>query len=187
MMLDGKKITKRSLDRAEERKRRAMLRKKQMQAAAAAAGICACSLILAMTRSFLAPLVRRPMEDGVIINDNQIPLAVSPFFSAKPAKPIFAMPDFSGAVSSGNGSELDMLLINPEENACYLTFEIILTATGESLYKSYMIAPAMCVERVALSGDIKKGAHEAALIIRAYDLENFAEIGSESAGFTLKK
>ena len=182
MMPDAKKIAEMALARAEEIKNRARLRKKRMQAAAAVAGVCACTLVFTLARSLHSPIATGPEEDGIIIAESQVPLAGFPFLLAEP---VFVMPDLSGGVSSGEGAELDILLINPEENVCYLTFEIVLTDTGESVYKSHMVGPNMRIERVALSGTLEKGSHKAALLVRAYDLDGFAEIGTERSEFDL--
>jgi len=120
--------------------------------------------------------------DGLVYDnftDNQVPLAgFFPPDEFTRAEPVFVMPD-SEFIFINGALELDMLLINPEENTCYLTFEIILADTGETLYQSYKIAPALRIENINLSRILDQGAYQAVLVMRAFDLYNFTELGYE--------
>ena len=68
--------------------------------------------------------------------------------------------------------DAQVTLFNPGSNVCSFLFEIILEETGESLYRSGLVPPSMCVEDVTFSRALVEGRHKAVLIIHAYDANN---------------
>ena len=76
-------------------------------------------------------------------------------------------------------------LYNPESNNCFLTFEIILADTGESLYMSGLVAPSERIEGQELARGLPEGRYKANLVIRAYDLGNYEEIWAKTGPIEL--
>jgi len=114
------------------------------------------------------------------LGNNPIPMAWSPLpvidTNAKPYIiegnniKIPVIGDFSIPADTVN---IQMILFNPENNDCYLSFTIVLTDSDKTLYSSDLIAPGMCVEDLTFSIGLNKGAHNAVVKIRAYSIEEF--------------
>ena len=66
------------------------------------------------------------------------------------------------------------MLRNPDGNTCYLSFNIILTETGDVLYSSDPIAPGAHIDEIALAGLLEKGEYAAAVSIKAYAPDDLA-------------
>ena len=185
MMPDNKEIAQRALALAEKK---AALKQKYLKIAVSAGGICAVFLFALITVYTLPLLYIFPESldsvqnnfDGLVFNefveDNEIPLAG--FFAVGSGYSKYS--EYTVA-----GGELGITLSNPEANAYYLTFEIALAETGETLYRSYMVAPGLSIEGVSLSELPEAGGYNAELIIRAYDLQDFSEIKSEKSDLYL--
>jgi len=60
-------------------------------------------------------------------------------------------------------------LSNPADSTSYLTFEVILEKTGESLYKSELVKPGNVAENFTLERPLEEGEHRAVLITRSYE------------------
>jgi hypothetical protein len=181
-MFDSREISAKAQLRAEEIKAQKKIRQQQLKFAAAMIGVGAVASAVIVTNtsviSKLAPLIDYSASEQYIItmDDNQIPLAGFQFHDDqyKPGSD-FTMPEYDSVTFSADTDRVSLLLFNSEENTCYLTFEIALTDTGESLYMSDMAAPSTCIEEITLARPLAKGNYKAELIIRAYDCENLAE------------
>jgi len=79
----------------------------------------------------------------------------------------------------------DMLLLNPKENQCYFTFEIVLKDTGNSLYSSGLVKPGMCIDEITLPSELPEGGHSAIIKIRAFSLEDLSEMNGADMEFYL--
>ena len=181
-MFDSREISAKAQLRAEEIKAQKKIRQQQLKFAAAMIGVGAVASAVIVTNtsviSKLAPLIDYSASEQYIIamDDNQIPLAGFQFHDDQyePGSD-FTMPEYDSVTFSADTDRVSLLLFNSEENTCYLTFEIALTDTGESLYMSDMAAPSTCIEEITLARPLAKGNYKAELIIRAYDCENLAE------------
>ena len=63
-----------------------------------------------------------------------------------------------------------MNLFNPEGNPCYFTFEIVLSDTGETIYKSDMVEPGKAITNVKLQHPLATGEHNAVIKISTASL-----------------
>ena len=63
-----------------------------------------------------------------------------------------------------------MNLMNPEGNPCYFTFEIVLSDTGESIYKSAMVEPGKTISNVKLNHSLSAGEYKAVIKISTSSL-----------------
>lgn len=67
-------------------------------------------------------------------------------------------------------TDVRMLLLNPDGNQCYFSFELVVE--GETYYTSKLVAPAMCIEDLTLSKPLAKGVYSATLVISTYSLDD---------------
>ena len=108
--------------------------------------------------------------------------------TAKPyigEEPSIIFPGIESVTVKTDMRNADMLLRNPESNTCYLTFEIILKDSGESLYKSGMVNPGMCIEEITLNSGLPKGEYKAVMKIHAYAPESLKELNGADAEFII--
>ena len=119
----------------------------------------------------------------LIINDVPAPLApfigqdadAVPYIAGVPYKagvltegPGYGYMQFDGIEADAGSGEASATLLNPETNACSLSFEIILQDTGDVIYKSGLVEPGMCIDKFILSETLETGEYKAAMLIRAY-------------------
>lgn len=117
----------------------------------------------------------------ILLEDDLVPLGLLSVSEA-PAIDYPAVGDLS---MPAGARDLDLALFNPNTNSCYFIFEISLADTGKILYISELMAPAAGVDGISLISPLEKGDYQAELSIRAYSLEDFSEIDSAVAAFTL--
>jgi len=129
------------------------------------------------------------------IHDSPVPLA-QPLWEDEDAKEYaegsyWQMLDHEQAGAGGQVSvesgaaEVRLVLLNPEGNSAYRTFEITLEESGETLYRSNLIKPGMCIEGFPVERPLEKGNYKAKLAIRAYDMESLDEISVANMMFDL--
>ena len=68
-------------------------------------------------------------------------------------------------------TDAKILLLNPEENPCYFSFELILDETGESLFTSKMVEPGKAIQEETLSRALEAGEYDATIKISTYSLD----------------
>ena len=90
-----------------------------------------------------------------------------------------------GTVHLPSGTtDVKMILLNPEGNPCYFTFELVVD--GETYYTSDLVEPSKCIEDLTLTKPLKKGEYDAVLKISAYSLdESLTRMNGAHAKFTL--
>ena len=110
------------------------------------------------------------------IMDGRAPLALPEFVEESG----ILYPIVGNAVLAAGEAAAEIPLRNPGGNTCLLTFEIALTETGESLYQSEFVAPSEYIEEEKLARGLAEGRYEAELIIRVYDPETKAELGTKT-------
>ena len=75
-----------------------------------------------------------------------------------------------GTVTLPSGkTDVKMVLLNPEGNPCYFTFELVVD--GETYFTSGLVEPSKCIEDLKLTKPLKKGTYKAKLIISTYSLD----------------
>lgn len=68
--------------------------------------------------------------------------------------------------------EVQIVLLNPEGNPCYFTFELVLDATGETLYTSKQVPPGKAVTKLTLSKALEAGTYDATIKITTASLKD---------------
>ena len=189
-MFDSKEIAKKALIRVEEIKEKKKRGRRRLEVTIAVAGVCtAAAAIYAV-----APTIG-PLNPNIVIEDGALPLGSFPLSDndAIPYKDAARAAEPPGITIAGYDSVTvragetcaEMILLNPESNACRFSFEIVLADAEETLYKSGLVAPGMCVENIKLSRPLEKGEYKACLIIRAYEAENFDMVSDARVEFDL--
>ncbi|MGN1250861.1 MAG: hypothetical protein ACI4XW_12375 [Candidatus Spyradocola sp.] len=65
-----------------------------------------------------------------------------------------------------------LTLLNPEDNPCYFTFNLVLRDTGEVLYTSKMVPPGQSINEVELAHALPAGEYNATIQISTTSLED---------------
>ena len=153
--------------------------------------IAAACLVVVMVVAFSANLISG-RSDVVEIPSGQVPLAEPPFQTIdENAVPYLGeetgviIPAINNIKIRAGRGEAQALLLNPESNDCYLTFEIILEDGDEVIYQSGFIKPGMCLERITLARALDKGGYNAVMKISAYKLREFTEISNVKVDFVI--
>jgi len=130
-------------------------------------------------------------EAPLEIPNGQAPLAESPVQMDANAKPYdkvlqgIRFPSIDNVTVPSNTTNGNMFLPNPADNQCYLTFEIVLKDTSESIYSSGLVKPGMCITEIVLSKGLPKGKHDAIMKICAYAMGDFAAMSRAIVEFCL--
>jgi len=80
------------------------------------------------------------------------------------------IPGYPSITIAAGKEDVTMNLMNPEGNPCYFTFEIVLSDTGESIYKSAMVEPGKAISNVKLNHSLSAGEYKAAIKISTSSL-----------------
>lgn len=80
------------------------------------------------------------------------------------------IPGYPSITVDAGKENVTMNLFNPEGNPCYFTFEIVLSDTGESIYKSDMVEPGKAITNVKLQHALSAGEHNAVIKISTASL-----------------
>jgi hypothetical protein len=189
-MFDSKEIAKQALLRADEIKEESKLRQKRWKTASILTACAACVIMVVI----YFPLGMTP--DGYMIAEvDPIPLSAPllpdnnavPYITAEGGGPVMSIPEFTIPgydtirIPAG-AADVNMLLINPAGNPGDFTFEIILKDSGETLYKSGLVTPAMCIENITVSKPLPKGEYEAHLKINIYEPDSLNPVSIGDAG-----
>ena len=132
------------------------------------------------------------------LSDNRTPAGGMSLTLDKNAKPYTGdTPEDRGGASKGikipgygtvylpaNRTDVKMVLLNPEGNTCYFTFELVVN--GVSHFMSDLIEPSMCIEDLKLTKPLEKGEHKATLKVRTYTMdENRTPLNNANVEFDL--
>ena len=207
-MLDSKEMAKAALRRVEEIKLNR--RRKRRLREAAGLALCMC-VVVSVVVIVIGLLPLSPPADHAFFEDGQAPLAAplmpdagATLYNATLYKtnetdngPGYLLPCYDTVTIPAGSSELEMVLLNPENNPCWITFKIALDNTDETLYASGLdntdetlyasglVGPGMCIENPALSKTLDKGEYKAVLLIHTYGLDSFAAMNGASVEFTI--
>jgi len=90
-----------------------------------------------------------------------------------------------GTVRLPSGTtDVKMVLLNPEGNQCYFTFELVVD--GETYFTSNLVEPSKCIEDLKLTKPLKKGEYTATLKISCYSLdESLSQMNGADVEFEL--
>ena len=90
------------------------------------------------------------------------------------SKPGIVMPGWSQINIDADTTEVYVDFYNPEDNAgnYYMTFELVLADTGETLYKSKLIKAGDHVKKITLSRALSPGTYKATIKIQPYTADD---------------
>ena len=80
------------------------------------------------------------------------------------------IPGYPSITVPADTTDIEMNLENPVGNPCYFTFEIVLSDTGETIYKSDMVEPGKAITNVKLQHPLATGEHNAVIKISTASL-----------------
>lgn len=80
------------------------------------------------------------------------------------------IPGYPSITVDAGKDNVTMNLFNPEGNPCYFTFEIVLSDSGETIYKSDMVEPGKAITNVKLQHPLATGEHNAVIKISTASL-----------------
>ena len=95
------------------------------------------------------------------------------------------IPGYSAFAMSSDSTDMNVLLLNPEGNPCHFVFEMVLTGTGETIYKSQMVEPSKCIEGISLVKPLHKGTYDLALKIHTYNIETLVPMNGADISVAL--
>ena len=89
-----------------------------------------------------------------------------------PTEPGVAIPGWGGIRLPANALQADVSLFNPPENGgwYYLTFQLILKDTGETLFQTGLIPPGMYCNKVELMRELAPGAYAGTMHVQPYTI-----------------
>lgn len=97
-----------------------------------------------------------------------------------------AIPGYPSIALPADKTDVQVALVNPEGNPCYFTFEIVLTDTGESLYKSKHVPPGKAVTDLTLTRGLPAGDYDAVIKITTSSLETLSPMNGAEVKTVLK-
>ena len=188
-MPDYKDIARLALLRAKEiKEQRAQRRKRVSSATALFAVSVAVSVIGVKSLTMENPVLPR-YDFYLSMDDMRVPLGEFSMESIGKIlpenEPWLMIPGYDKVTVSAGDTNLKMPLINPDGNPCFLTFEIILSDTGETLYTSDMVAPRARVEGFTAAKAFEEGEYEAVMVIRSYEPGDRAAVNVIHAEFMI--
>lgn len=84
------------------------------------------------------------------------------------------IPGYPSITLPADQKDVSIVLLNPEGNPCYFTFELVLKESNEVLYTSKMVPPGQSVSNITLSRALQAGEYNAVIKISTNSLENGA-------------
>jgi hypothetical protein len=81
-----------------------------------------------------------------------------------------AIPGFDQIPMQAGSTTSRLNLYNPGDNPCYFSFQIILDSTGETLYRSGLVAPGSAVTTQEFSHALAAGNYDAHIAVSTYAL-----------------
>lgn len=82
------------------------------------------------------------------------------------------------SIPANTSKNLSIPLENPEGNPCYFSFEILLSDTGEVIYKSNMVPPGEKISRINITREFDAGDYPATIKIKTNELITGKEMNS---------
>ena len=134
--------------------------------------VAAVSIVLSKTGIF---------KPEIEIKDGQAPLALPDFIEESG----ILYPIIENVTLAAGETKSEIILHNHDGNTCNLTFELILTDTGETLYLSEPVPPSGYIREQKLTRGLPEGNYEAEIIIRAYDPEDQTELRTKTVPIEL--
>lgn len=95
------------------------------------------------------------------------------------------MMPFFDEIRITNQGQGKVALLNPEGNECYFKYTLTLDETGQTVYESGLIKPAMAVTEWYLNTELAPGEYTGMLQIETSDLQDYTQQANGS-NFTVK-
>lgn len=92
------------------------------------------------------------------------------------SQPGIKIPGYASISIPANEQDVKISLLNPEENPCYFTFELVLDDTGETLYASKLVEPGKAIQEQTLSRSLDAGEYGATIKISTFSLKDQAQM-----------
>lgn len=70
--------------------------------------------------------------------------------------------------------DVQVVLLNPENNPCYFTFDIVLKDTNESIYTSKQVPPGKSITNLTLKKPLASGTYDAVIKITTNSLTDLS-------------
>lgn len=71
-------------------------------------------------------------------------------------------------------TDVQIVLLNPENNPCYFTFDIVLKDTDESIYTSKQVPPGKAITNLTLNKPLAAGTYDAVIKITTNSLTDLS-------------
>lgn len=81
-----------------------------------------------------------------------------------------AIPGYPSIGLPADTKDVQVALLNPKDNPCYFTFELVLKDTDENLYTSKLVPPGKAVTEITLSRALENGEYDATIKITTSSL-----------------
>jgi hypothetical protein len=114
------------------------------------------------------------------IGNIQVPMSELPM-----QEDVFMVPDFDKLTVTADASYVSIPLGNPEGNQFYVSFEITLQDTGETLYTSDLIEPGKHSHMASLTRPLPAGEYAALLTIKFYSPGKMNFVDEKAVAFNL--
>ena len=96
-----------------------------------------------------------------------------------------AVPGYSTIQFPANTQQVSIVLPNPENNPCYFVFSIVLSDSGETVYRSGMIPPGMAVTEITLLRPLESGTYPIEIRIETFSLTDKSPMNGANVKATL--
>ena len=102
-----------------------------------------------------------------------------------------AIPGYPSITIPANTQDVSVALLNPENNPCYFTFELVLTnakdddSDDETIYTSKLVPPGEAITNITLSKPLEAGEYDAVIKISTTSLETGGAMNGANVKTTL--
>jgi len=133
---------------------------------------------------FSKPEEKQPQGGGLVFDPNAKDYTGDDPENKGGEKQGIKIPGYGTVTLPAGKTDVKMVLLNPEGNPCYFTFELVVD--GETYYKSGLVEPSKCIEDLKLTKPLKKGEYQAVLKVRTFSLdESLTPMNSSDVKFDL--
>ena len=124
-----------------------------------------------------------PLAAPLLPDENAVPYSGDAIDTIE--GPDCLLPCYEHVTASAADSVIRMILLNPDRNSRFFTFEIALEEPGETLFLSGLVAPGMCINNVKSILPLDAGEINTILVIRIFDTVNLTEVTNATIAFTI--
>ena len=153
--------------------------------------LCALVVFLVIVILILSRNGERPVDNAVMPSARATKLLeIDPNAGAKVTPtplPSVKIPGWLNLSIPKNAAEAPAAFYNPTENdgLYYLTFELTLTETGETIFVTGLIPPGQYCNLVKLNRPLEEGSYPAVLHVQPYYMDSLGETNAANMEITL--